>query len=136
MACLVKFSMLKDLLTALIKPWSLLLGVGGLVPYTGRLDCTGKRSDVALIKLGAKEEAVAVFGTVEEPVCGCEVSKRVMVRPDGILPDPLCFRRLEGPEKPVGEAGLDRFRGVRVADVFDERAEGTANGLCEEFMGK
>lgn len=59
-----------------------------------------------------------------------------MIRPDGIFPDPLCFRRLEGPEKTVGEGALDKFRGVSVADVVDEAAEAIVNGLCEEAIGR
>lgn len=87
------------------------------------------------MRLEPKEDLVPVFGTVEEPT-GCEVSKRVMTRPAGILPDPLCFRRLEGPDKLVGEGGLDKFRGVSAADVFDDMAEGTVNGLGEDVIGK
>lgn len=60
-----------------------------------------------------------------------------MVNPDGILPDPLCLRRFVGPEKPVGDAGLDKFRGVRVADVTEDGpAEGTANEFDEAVIGK
>jgi len=65
--------------------------------------------------------ADAVAGTaVETPgiVIGCETSARVMVSPDGILwcvEEP--FRFLLGPVCSVGEACLDRFRGVIVADV-------------------
>lgn len=88
------------------------------------------------MKFGVNEDAVAVFGTVEELPGGCEVSKRVIVNPAGILPDPLCFRRFEGPEKPVGDAGLDKFRGVSDAEVVKETADGTAKGLCAGFMGK
>ena len=46
------------------------------------------------------------------------------------------MRRFEGPEKPVGDAGLDKFRGVSVADVADDVKEGTAKGLEEEVIGK
>ena len=88
------------------------------------------------MKFGANEDAVAVFGRVEEPPRGCEVSRRVMVNADGILPDPLCFRRFEGPVKPVGDACLDRLRGVSVADVVDDAAEGTTKGLGEDAIGK
>ena len=53
-----------------------------------------------------------------------------MVKAEGIFPDPLCFRRLEVPENPVGDAVLDKLRGVNVVDVFEDTAE------CEGFMGK
>lgn len=59
-----------------------------------------------------------------------------MVSPEGIFPEPLCFRRFDGPEKPVGDAGLDKFRGVSVADVLVDAAVGIAKGLCDEVMGK
>ena len=78
--------------------------------------------------------AVAVFGAVEEPPGGWEVSSRVIVRPEGIFPDPLCFRRLDGPLTPVGEAGLDRFRGVSVVEVLVPECGGIANVL-DEVMG-
>lgn len=66
-ACLGRFSILNDRLLALIKPPLLPLDVGGLVPYAGGLDCVGNRSEVALTKLEANEEAVPVFGAVDEP---------------------------------------------------------------------
>jgi len=51
---------------------------------------------------------------------GLLVSIRVMVRPAGTLPlaEPADLRFLvECPEGLVGEAGLERFRGVTEADV-------------------
>ena len=55
---------------------------------------------------------------------------RVMVSPDGSFPDPLGFRLLlAGPEGPLGDAGLDRLRGVSVAEVLPDIACGTAKGL-------
>lgn len=59
--------MLKDRLTADMNPVSFPFGVGGLLPYAGCLDDSGKRSDVAFKKFEAKEVPVAVFGTVEGP---------------------------------------------------------------------
>ena len=77
----------------------------------------------------------ALFGIVADPEA-LFVSKRVMVSPEGIFPDPLCFRRFViGPDGPDGEAGLDRFLGVNVADVVLEIADGTANGLLAGVMG-
>jgi hypothetical protein len=49
---------------------------------------------------------------------GCDPSNLVMVRPVGIFPEPLCFRRLlEGPGLSDGDACLDKLRGVRDVEV-------------------
>jgi hypothetical protein len=54
-------------------------------------------------------------------VDGWDPSNLVIVRPVGILPEPLCFRRLlEGPEVSKGDACLDRLRGVRDVEVDAE----------------
>jgi hypothetical protein len=77
----------------------------------------------------------ALFGTVLDPEV-LPVSKRVIVRPEGILPDPLCFRRFDiGPDGPDGDAGLERFLGVSVADVLTDMADGIANGFLEGVIG-
>lgn len=77
----------------------------------------------------------ALFGTVLDAEA-IPVSKRVIVSPEGILPDPLCFRRFDvGPEGPDGDTGLDRFRGVSVAEVLFDIAVGMANGLLEGVIG-
>ena len=56
-----------------------------------------------------------------------------MVRPDGSLPDPLCFLRFEeGPATALGDAGRERLRGVIVAEVPEE----IANGLLDVAIGK
>ena len=123
-----------------IKPLSWLLGVGGPVPCSVGLDAgiANPRSATFINEpiFCANGDGTAVFGMVEEPNCGCEVSMRVMVSPEGTLPEPLCFRLFViGPECPLGEAGRDRLRGVRVAEVPVEGAEGTANGLLTGVMG-
>ena len=70
-----------------------------------------------------------MLGIVEDGGCACDVSRRVIVSPEGTFPEPLCFRRfVVGPAGPLGEAGLDRFRGVKF-DVWGGMAVGIANGV-------
>lgn len=77
--------------------------------------------------LVGKGDVAALLGTVEMPAEFCEVSSLVIVKFEGILPDPLCFLLfVVGPIGPDGEAGLDKFRGVSVAEVLDDIAEGIA----------
>lgn len=77
----------------------------------------------------------ALLGIVLDPEA-MPVSKRVIVSPEGILPDPLCFRRFDiGPEGPDGDTGLERFLGVGVAEVLFEIAVGIAKGLLAGVMG-
>jgi len=80
---------------------------------------------------GANGEDAAVLGIVTDPVdCVGTVSSRVIVNPDGNLPDPLGFRLLvAGPDGPLGDAGRDRFLGVKVAEVFAEKVVGIAKGV-------
>jgi hypothetical protein len=66
-----------------------------------------------------------------------EVSNLVMVRFEGILPEPLCFLLfVVGPLGPDGDAGLDRFRGVNVEEVLVETPEGIAKGVLVAVIGK
>lgn len=68
--------------------------------------------------LGAYGDEAAVFGMVDEPDGAFWVSSRVIVSVEGNFPDPLCFRRfVMGPDNPVGDAGLERFRVLRVVEV-------------------
>jgi hypothetical protein len=84
-----------------------------------------------------KGDVVALLGMVEVPAEFWEVSSLVMVRFDGILPEPLCFLLfVVGPLGPDGDAGLDRFRGVKVADVFVETPEAIAKGVLVAVIGK
>jgi len=70
------------------------------------------------VKFGAKGEEAVVLGIVAEPDGTCDISSLVIVRVDGSLPDPLCFRRfVVGPGRQLGDAGLERFRGVIVVEV-------------------
>ena len=72
----------------------------------------------------------------EEREC-CAVSRRVIVRPEGSFPEPLCFLLfVVGPGAPLGEAGLERFRGVSVLDVCRDMEEGMANGFDAGAIGK
>lgn len=68
---------------------------------------------------GEKCEIGMVDGVVEALEEGWGVvSNFVIVRPAGTFADPLCLRRLlEGPWNPVGDACLDKFRGVGVAEA-------------------
>ena len=78
---------------------------------------------------GAEGDDAAVLGIVDGGGCVCDVSRRVIVSPDGTFPEPLCFRRfVVGPAGPLGEAGRDRFRGVKLA-VWAGIAVGIANGV-------
>ncbi len=70
-----------------------------------------------------------MLGIVDGGACVCDVLRRVIVRPEGTFPEPLCFRRfVVGPVGPLGEAGRDRFRGVKL-DVWAGMAVGIANGV-------
>lgn len=79
-------------------------------------------------------EDAAVFGIVAAPDgCACIVSSRVMVRPVGSFPDPLGLRRfVAGPDGPLGEAGRERFLGVKVPEVVVEIPCGIAKGVLFE----
>ena len=60
-----------------------------------------------------------------------------MVKPDGSLPEPLCFLLFAvGPEGPLGDAGRERFLGVKEEDVSVDAAAGMANGLFAVAIGK
>ena len=79
----------------------------------------------------------ALLDILKAPAEFCEVSSRVIVRLEGILPEPLCFLLfVVGPLGPDGDAGLDKFRGVSVADVLVETPEGIAKGVLVAVMGK
>ena len=70
---------------------------------------------------------------VDDPGWAGAVSSLVIVKPDGSLPEPLCFLLLvDGPIEAFGEAGRERLRGVKVAEVAEE----IANGLLDVAMGK
>ena len=99
---------------------SLPFGVGGLVPL-GRAGAIGKARSACWEKglmFDAYGEEAAVFGMVDEVAGFGMVSSLVMVRPEGNLPDPLCFLRfVVGPDGPLGDAGRERFLGVIVEEV-------------------
>lgn len=101
---------------------SLLFGVGGPL-----VNCPATGSDVTKgLSVGEPNvwlEAVGAPLTTDEADVGrledWPGSSFVMVNSDGNFPEPLCLRRLlEGPWKSVGEACLDRFRGVWEVDVL------------------
>jgi hypothetical protein len=84
-----------------------------------------------------KGEVATLLGIVDAPAEFGEASNLVMVRFNGILPDPLCFLLfVVGPLGPDGDAGRDRFRGVKVAEVLVEIPEGTAKGAFVAVIGK
>ncbi len=58
-----------------------------------------------------------MLGSVVEPDRFGIVSSLVIIRPEGSLPDPLCFLFFAvGPAGPLGEAGRDRFFGVTLEE--------------------